>query len=168
MPRAPARIRKRFIEGQTEVLDWMIEETLLHGYPLAVDTWATLATIDEWHVAWDRWRDVILPKCIKHRPGTRPVAMYVTGEIPRRELAINVPSHARWQRIEVRQRNGVSESYWLDVPRPFMEPEHVHLRRLGIVDADELRRHRAWMQKRNPECGTCAIDTYPLEMSLYE
>lgn len=168
MPRAPARIRKRFIEGQTEVLDWMIEETLLYGYPLVFGTYASMRTMDEWREAWKQWRDVVLPKCIEHRPGTRPVAMYVLGEIPRREPTMQKPADHRWNSIDVRSRGGRVVQHWLDVPQPFMEPEHLHLHRLGIVDADELRRHRAWIRTRNPECGTCAIDTYPLEMSLYE
>ena len=168
MPRAPARIKKRFIDGESEVLAWDIEETLLYGYPLVFDTYASMRGIDEWHVAWHRWRDVILPKCIEHRPGTRPVAMYVTGELPRRELSLPLPADAGWHRIEVRQRNGRKETHWLNVPPPFMRCEVDHLRALGLVDADEFRRHRAWMRQRNPDCDTCAVDTYPLEMSLYE
>lgn len=168
MPRATAKIRKRFVDGVTEVLAWDIEETLVYGYPLVFDTYATMPSIDEWRTAWDRWRDVILPKALEHHPGTRPVAMYVLGEIPRRELVVPLAADARWDCIEVRHRNGRKESHWLNVPPPFMQPEVDHLRDLGLCDADEFCRHRKWMQTRNPDCDTCAIDTYPLEMSLYE
>lgn len=167
MPRAPARIRKRWTEG-TDVLDWTIEETLLYGYPIPLDPSATMATIDEWRTAWDRWRDVILPKALEHRPGTRPIAMYVLHEIEPRELLLPLVDDGGYRRIEVRQRNGRKETHWLNVPPPFMQREVDHLRALGLCDAEELRRHRVWKQTRNPECDTCAIDTYPLEMSLYE
>lgn len=168
MPRAPAKIRKRFIEGTTEVLDWETEECLLYGYPLVFDTLASMRSIDDWRAAWSRWRDVVLPKCIEHRPGTRPVAMYVCGGIPRRELRINTPETAGWKHIDVRDRNGKVVRHWLDAPTTFLEPEAAYLYRLGIIDGAELRRHKAWLRKPNPECGTCTIDTYPLEMSLHE
>jgi len=168
MPRAPARIRKRFIEGQTEVLPWDVEETLIYGYPLTLDSYCTLPEIDQWHVAWNRWRDVVLPKVLEHRPGTRPVAMYVLGEIEPRELTVPLPESHGYRSIRVRHRNGRVDQHWLNVPTPFMVPEVQHLRRLGVVGADELKRHRAWMRTPNPECGTCAVDTYPLETSLYE
>lgn len=159
MPRAPARIKKRFIEGETEVLDNEAEETLLYGYPLVFDTLCAWRTLDEWRHHWNRWREVILPKCVEHRPGTRPVAMYVCGEIPRRELRINLPDAAGWKHIDVRGRDGRTVRHWLSVPMPFMEPEAAYLHRLGIVDAKELRRHRAWHRDGR--------DDYPLEMGLY-
>jgi hypothetical protein len=160
MPRAPARIRKRFIEGQTEVLDHETEECLVWGYPRVFDTLATMRTVDEWRAAWSRWREVVLPKVLEHRPGTRPVAMYVCGEIARRELRINLPDNAGWKHIEVRGRDGKMTRHWLNAPETFLEPEIKHLLRLGLVDADELRRHRAWMRR-----GGCS---YPSEMSLHE
>lgn len=160
MPRAPARIRKRFTEGDLEVLDWETEETLLHGYPLLLDTLASFRSIDQWHGAWNRWRDVILPKCIKHRPGSRPVAMYVCGEIPHREPKMPLPESNGWRFIDVRDRSGKVTRHYLDVPEPFMEPEVTYLHRLGIVDADELREHQAWQQGDR--------DRYPLEMSLID
>jgi hypothetical protein len=160
MPRAPARIRKRFIEGQTEVLDWETEETILYGYPLILDTLASFRAIDQFHGAWNRWRDVVLPKCIKYRPGTRPVAQYVCGEIPRRELRTPLPEVNGWKYIDVRDRSGNVTRHYLDVPEPFMEPEAKYLHRLGIVDANELREHRAWQRGDR--------ERYPLEMSLYD
>lgn len=168
MPRGTAKIRRRFVEGVTEVLPWDTEETLVYGYPLVFDTYATMKNIDQWRVAWSRWRDVILPKVIEHRPGTRPVAMYVLHEIEPRELTITPPADQWYKHIDIHHPSGRTETHWLDAPPPFMAREVDHLRRLGIVTADELRRHREWMKMRNPECDTCAIDTYPLEQSLYE
>jgi hypothetical protein len=160
MPRAPARIRKRFVEGVTEVLDYETEECLVYGYPLVFDTLATMRSIDEWQAAWSRWRDVVLPKALEYRPGTRPVAMYVLGEIPRREWRINLPENTGWKHIEARGRDGKLTRHWLDAPPTFLEPEVKHLQRLGLVDADELRRHREWMRRGD--------DPYPLEMSLHD
>lgn len=160
MPRAPAKIRKRFMDGQTEVLDFETEECLVYGYPVLFDWLATMRSIDEWEAAWSRWRDVVLPKVLEHRPGTRPVAMYVLGEIPRREWRINVPENTGWKHIEVRGRDGKLTTHWLDAPATFLDPEVKHLQRLGLVDADELRRHREWKRRGG--------DPYPLEMSLHD
>lgn len=168
MPRAPAKIRKRFIDGVTEVLPWDIEETLVYGYPLVFDTYASMRGIDEWHVAWGRWRDVIVPKVAQYRPGTRAVAQYVIGEIEPRELTITPPVDHWYRHLDVRHRDGRIVTHWLNVPTPFMVPEVEHLRRLGLVDADELNRYRAWMKMRNPDCDTCHYDPYPLEQSLYD
>ena len=168
MPRVPAKIRKRFIEGETDVCPWEVEETLLHGVPLILGPPAPLRTIEEWQREWSRWRDVILPKCIEHRPGTRPAAQYVLGEIPARTLAVALPPVHGWWHIEVRKSAGGIDTHWLNVPPPFMVPEARHLYREGIIDAAELRRHREWMARPNPECGYSAIDTYRLEMALHE
>lgn len=160
MPRAPAKIRKRFIDGHTEVLDFETEECLVYGYPVVLDTLATMRSVDEWQAAWSRWRDVVLPKVLEHRPGTRPVAAYVCGEIPRRELRINLPENTGWKHIDVRDRNGKVVRHWLDAPTTFLDHEVKHLQRLGLVDADELRRHREWLRRGD--------DQYPLEMSLHD
>lgn len=163
MPRAPARIRKRYIEGTSVVLDAETEETLLYGYPLVFDTLASFRAIDQWQAEWSRWRDVILPKCIEHMPGMRPVAMYVLNEIEPRELRIKLPDTTGWKYIDVRDRSGKPVRHWLNVPEPFMEAEAKYLRGLGVVSDDEYRLHRAWVR-----AGNNRRNCYPLEMSLYE
>ncbi len=170
MPRAPARIRKRFVEGQTEVLDWALEEELVFGANRILGpTFGQLHRIEDWRIAWDRWRDIVLPKVIEHRPGTRPVAAYVCGEIPQRELRMPPPADGNHWHVDVTNADGgQSTRHWLNVPEPFMECEVKYLRRLGIVDAAEYRRHREWMATENPDCDECAVDTYPLEMALHE
>jgi hypothetical protein len=162
MPRAPARIRKRYVEGSTEVCPWDVEETLLYGITPIFGPPCMFKTLDEWQREWSRWRDVILPKSLEHRPGTRPVAMYVCGEIPARTLAVQLPESNGYWFADVRDRNGKSTRHWLNVPEPLMEREVKHLTRLGIVDAEELRRHR-----RDPEAAT-GYYKYPLEASVYE
>jgi hypothetical protein len=168
MPRAPARIRKRYIEGTTDVLDWELEEILLYGVPLVFGPPPRFKTVDDWARDWARWRDVILPKCIEHRPGTRPFAMYAVGEIPRRELTMPLPQPNGFWHVDVREHDGSTTTHYLNVPEPWVRAEAMHLRDHGIISADELRRHRAWMRQRNPDCSSCAVDSYPLEMSLYE
>jgi hypothetical protein len=162
MPRAPARIRKRYVEGSTEVCPWDVEETLLYGITPIFGPPCIFKTMDEWRREWERWRDVILPKSLEYRPGARPVAQYVLGEIPAREMNIPLPEPNGFWRVEVRDRSGRSTRHWLNVPEPFMEREVKHLTRLGIVDAEELRRHR-----RDPEAAT-GYSAYPLEASLHE
>jgi hypothetical protein len=119
-----------------------------------------MRSIDEWQAAWSRWRDVVLPKVLEHRPGTRPVAMYVLNLIPAREWRINLPENTGWKHIEVRGRDGKLTRHWLDAPPTFLDPEWKHLQRLGLCDADELRRHREWVRRGG--------DPYPLEQSLYQ
>jgi hypothetical protein len=162
MPRAPAKIRKRFIDGQTEVCPWDVEETLLYGLTPVFGPPCMFRTMDDWRREWSRWRDVILPKCIEHRPGTRPVAMYVVGEIPARTVVVKPPEPNGYWFADVRDRKGKTTRHWLNLPEPFMEREVRHLQRLGVVDADELRRHR-----RDPEAAT-GYRKYPLETSTFE
>lgn len=168
MPRKVSRIRRRYIEGETEVLHWELEETLVYGGPVILGPHCgNLTTLDEWRVAWDRWRDVVLPKAIEYRPGLRPVAQYVVGEIPARELITPLPKDSRHPRIEVLHPGGRVVTHYLDAPMPFLLPEVEHLRRLGIVDDQEYQRHREWMSERNPECDQCSVDHYVLEMATF-
>ena len=167
MPRTPAKIRKRYIEGETEVLGWELEEGLLHGQSFISPVWE-LQTRDDWQRAWDRWGDIVLPKALEHRPGTRPFAMYAIGEIPARELRMPLPASNGIRYTDVRHRKGKVVRHYIDAPEPYIEPEVSHLRRLGIVDESEYRRYRAWVGRTNPDCDRCVADTYPLEMSLHE
>jgi hypothetical protein len=157
MPRAPAKDRRQFIEGVTDVLDWELEENLLHGCVPMIDRASMLRTRGEWVREWARWREVILPKCIAHRPGRRPFAMYAVGEIPPRELSMPLPARHNYQSVVIPAASGEPITHWLNVPEPYMRHETHHLRRLGIVDDDE------WQRARAPR-----RDSYPLEMSLYE
>lgn len=157
MPRAPARIRKRYTEG-VEVLDYEIEQTLLVGTGI-LGTAIEMRTLDDWQRYWARWRDTILPKAIEHRPGLRPFACYVVGEIPPRPVLREPPLCTNYFKLYVPASNGTGEWHH-DYPEPYMQHEVDYLRHLGIVDAAEYRRWRAWMKR-----GGC---TYPDEQGLYE
>lgn len=163
MPRAPARIRKRYIEGVSEVLDFEIEETLLHGVYPVFGPPSMLKTVACWRRAWDRWRGVVLPKVLEHRPGTRPFAMYAIGEIPARELQMPLPAAHRFWSLTL---PGTGITHYLNVPEPYIENEVDHLYRLGVIDADERKRHRAWQREIETHGGRA--DTYTLEAGLYE
>jgi hypothetical protein len=167
MPRAPAHARKVFIEDETIVLDWQLEQSLVYGQPMRGSV-SELQTRDDWQRAWDRWGDIIMPKALEHRPGARPFAMYAIGTIPARELRMPLPANSGYRYTDVRQRNGKVVRHWIDAPAPFVESEVSHLRYLGIVDDAEYRRYRAWVGRTNPDCDRCVADTYPLEMSLHE
>ena len=157
MPRAPARIRKRFTEG-TEVLGYELERTLLRGQG-CLGTALELRTLDDWTRHWAQWRDTIMPKALEHRPGLRPLACYVVGEIPPRPVDIEPRLSHGWFKLYVPASNGTGQWHY-DYPEPYMRCEVDYLRDLGIVDAAEYRRWRAWMKR-----GGC---TYPDEQGLYE
>lgn len=156
MPRAPARIRRRYVEG-TEVLHYELERSMLHGYG-CLGTALELRTLDDWQRHWSRWRDTIMPKVLEHRPGTRPLACYVTGEIPARPVVIEPPLSHNWFKLYVPASNGTGAWHY-DYPEPYMRHEVQYLRSLGVVDAAEYRRWRLWMNR-----GGC---TYPDEQGLY-
>jgi hypothetical protein len=166
MPRAPARIRKRFQEGQ-EVLQSELEMTLLYGEGILGPA-IELRTLEDWQAAWSRWREVVMPKALEHRPGTRPFACYVVGEIAAREVLTQPPLSASYYKLYVPSRNGTGQWHY-DYPEPFMKPEHLHLRDLGIIDAGEMKRHREWRRHRTSDCPQrCQAESYPLEQGLYE
>lgn len=164
MPRAIARIRKRYVDGVTEVLDWQLEEELVFGCMRALGpSFNRLRQAREWAHQWDRWRDVILPKAIEARPGLRPFAMYAAGEIPPRPVLREMPTTRRFMAVVVPEANNTNTTHYLDAPARYVKPEVDHLLDLGIVSRDELQRHHQWMQEANPECDVCPVDRYCLE-----
>lgn len=169
MPRARSTIRKRYIDGVTNVLDWQLEEELVFGCVQALDpSFNRLQHINEWFHEWDQWRDTILPKALEARPGTRPFAMYAVGEIPPRPVRVTPPTQRRFEVVVVGQRDGTPVSHYLNAPAVYVKPEIDHLVDLGIVDADELQRYREWQRQANPDCEHCLADRYQLEMALHE
>lgn len=165
MPRAIARIRKRWTEG-TVVLCSEVEETLLRGQGVlgvAID----LRTLDDWRHWWSEWRDTIMPKALEHRPGVRPTACYVLGEIPMRPVVVDPPLSHNWFRHYIPGRDGTG--VWLcDYPEPYMQAEAAYLRELGIVSAEEYRRHLAWRRERRSYRGPYDLGGYVLEQGLHE
>lgn len=167
MPRAPLKIRKRFIEGETVVLDWELEEALLYGQSMFGPV-GILRTREDWQREWATWGGVILPKALEHRPGTRPFALYAIGEIEPRALRMPLPPVHGYTLLEIGDHHGRRTTHYLTVPEPYIENEARYLHRMGIIDAAEMKRHREWMRRANPECDTCAPNSYPLEMSVYQ
>jgi len=165
MPRALAKIRKKFQDGM-KILDFELEETLLYGEGV-IGTALQLQTLEDWKDAWHQWRDVVMPKSLEHRPGTRPFACYVVGEIPEREVKVQPPLSSNYFKLYVPSRDGTGR-WHCRYPEPFMRAEHLHLRDLGIVDDAEMQRHREWRKQRKQDCPQrCQVETYPLEQGLY-
>lgn len=158
MPRTPAKIRKRY-EAGLDILDSEIEETFLRGQGL-LETPPEMRTLEDWHRLWSRWRDVVMPKALECRPGVRPFACYVCGEIEPPPLQAPPPMSNGFFRLYVPGIGG--EGRWFHrYPEPYQRDETRHLRDLGIVDAEEYRRHRAW-KRRGFECN------YHFEQGRYE
>lgn len=156
MPQALSRPRKRWTEG-TDVLRSEIEQTLLVGRGV-IGTAVELRTLEDWQRYWAQWRATMMPKALEHRPGVRPFACYVTGEIPPRPVEIAPPLSHNWFKLYVPASDGTG-AWHCEFPEPYMRREVEHLRDLGIVSAAEYARWRAWRKR-----GGC---TYPVEQGLY-
>jgi len=167
MPRAKRLIRKRFVEGTTEVLEFELEETLLRGRGI-LGVALELRTREDWVRLWARWRDTIMPKALEHRPGKRPFAMYVVGEIPPQPVVIEPPKCNGFFKLYVPAHNGTGQWFY-DYPEPYMEPEAVFLREIGVVDAAEWKRYLAKKRRGyGPYRGPDDLDGYTLEVGLHQ
>lgn len=165
MPRAVARICKKYVEGTT-VLCSEVEETLLRGQGV-LGVAIELRTLDDWRHWWGTYRATIMPKALEYFPGSRPTACYVTGEIPLRPVLTEPPLSHNWFKHYIPGRDGTG--VWLcDYPEPYMQREVDYLRDLGIVSANEYRRHRAWRRERRPYRGPYDLGGYTLEQGLYQ
>ena len=162
MPRATAKIRKRFDEA-TEILHCELEYTLRDGQGI-IGHCLELRTLEDWKIIWEKWRGVILPKVIEYLPGTRPFACYVVGEIPEREVRIEPPLTNDFLKLYIPSRDGTGQWHYR-YPEPYMRAEHLHLSDLGIMDAAEMKRYRS-RQRKLSDRGFYE-DEYPLEQGLY-
>jgi hypothetical protein len=164
MPRASRKIQKRYDEG-VEVLDFEMERCFLVGYGL-LGTHINLRTLDDWRFHWQRWRATVMPKALDHRPGLRPFACYVCGEVPERPVLTPPPLSHGFFHLYVPARDGTGTWHYR-YPEPYQRAEPKHLLDLGVIDKAEIRRHREWQATRsetacgNPQC------TYPFEQGLY-
>ena len=95
--------RERYIDGM-EILHPGLEGSLLIGTGFQ-GLAHQLRTLADWQEAWDRWRDVIMPKVLEFRPGTRPAAMYVLGQIPSRPVLREPPLSLDYFRLWVPDRD---------------------------------------------------------------
>lgn len=164
MGRAVAVPRRPFVWGM-EILDVSTEQVLLDGRGWG-DSTIRLRWREDWVEVWGRWREVILPKVIAYRPGTRPFAAYAAGEIAEREVVVPPPLSVDWFRVYVPSRDG-SGAWHCRYPAPYQRPEVEHLRDLGIVDDDEYDRHREWVRTRSTASGSRYRDGYTFEQGAY-
>jgi hypothetical protein len=166
MPRAKRVIRKRFTEGM-DVLDSEVEETFLFGRG-CIGTAIELRTLDDWKRLWSQWRGIVMPKALEHRPGTRPLACYVVGEIPPRPVVMEPPRENGYWKLYVPASNGTGQWHY-DYPEPYMDDEARYLFDLGVIDAAEMKRHRAWRRRGNgPYRGPWQLGDYWLEQGLHQ
>lgn len=154
MPRAVRTIPRR---ASTAVLDPELRETLLR-WTGVIGPHPELRTKADWAAAWAAYGAELLPWHIEHRPGTRPAAQYVLGQIPRRELLEPMPVHLTGSTFVVHDQGVVVEYY--DCPEPRMECEAQHLHRHGVIDRSELRRHLRWAGHRWCTNGQCLLASY--------
>lgn len=163
MPRAPKRIRKRYVEGM-EILDSETEMSLLLGFGLLGPD-IHLRTRDDWQRYWEQWRDVVLPKAIEHRPGLRPFVCYVLGELPERPVLMEPPLANGYFKLYVPARDGTG-SWHYRYPEPYQRSEADYLFELGVIDRQEMKRHREWRKHGlGSPCGYAR--DYPYEQGLY-
>jgi hypothetical protein len=148
--------RREWADG-VDVLDVRLEESLLFGQATA-GTSPLLRTADDWRRHWGEWRDTIMAKVIEHRPGTRPFAAYVVGEIPSRPVLQEPPRCHTFLRLYV--PDGRDGAWHCAYPEPFMQGEADYLHDLGIVDDDEHTRWRQWVRQGRPA-------RYPFELGLF-
>ncbi len=163
MPTATRLRRELYCEGM-EILHPGLEGSLLIGtgfQGLAYE----LRTLDDWRECWDRWRDVLLPKVLEFRPGTRPAAMYLLGEIPARPVVRQPPLSLDYFRLYV--SDGDAGRWFVSMPYPYMMREAEHLRQLGIVDDEEYGRHVDWMQGRPRNRQALALADWPFELGRF-
>lgn len=156
MLRMPNAICRPYVEGMT-ILDAQTEDTLLRWQGTAGPS-ISLRTLDDWRRLWGQWGDTIMAKAIEHRPGLRPAALYVLGTIPPPRMVRPLPAFHAFATLYVNNEDGTGRQ-WVIVGEPYRENEAAHLYREGIIDDEELRRHREWQRTRQ--------DTYPHEQGLY-
>ena len=166
MPSTKRIIRKRWTE-HVEVLCSEVEETLLFGQGTC-GTAIELRTLEDWKRVWAQWRGTIMPKVLEHRPGTRPFACYVCGEIPSRPLLQNPPSDVGLFKLYVPSINGTGTWHYR-CREPFQQNEARYLRQIGVVDDAEWKRHVAWVRHGlGPWRSRFHLGDYVLEQGLYE
>jgi len=168
MPRATARIRKRFSEG-TEVLCSELEETLVFGQG-CIGVAIELRCLDDWKRYWSQWRDTIMPKALDAMPRRRPFACYVTGEIPPRPIVTEPPLSNGFFKVYVPASNGSGQWHY-QMPEPYQQNEPAYLYGLGVIDAEEMKRYRASRRRAisaKARGNRYAIGEYICEMGLYE
>lgn len=160
------RSRKRIpFCDSVEVVDAELEMSLVWGRGFSGVS-RLLRSLDDWRRHWERWRSVIEPKNERYRPGYRPVAAYVCGELEDRPVLIEPPRSADFFRIWV--ADSTPSGRWLyRYPPPYMQLEPQWLRELRVVGVAEWQRYR---EARYADQRFAEIDTpngYPLEVGLY-
>ena len=140
MPRARKTIKLR--EGHDDPGERAeIRECLAYGRSVLGEPAAYgLRTLDDWARAWERYGDDVTALLAIEQPGTRPVALYVMGLIPRQRPARPMPANAMG--FDIVRPDGTKDVYHYFCPAYF-DCEAMHLAKLRVIDRDELALHRS-------------------------
>ena len=163
-PRRP-RSSVPFVDGQAEPLHHELELSLLFGRGsrgIPVE----LHHVDGWRRAWAEHRGTIDAKAREHLPGVRPMAAYVTGELPAPPVLSEPPLCHRFYR----QWIAGTGRFWTRYPEPWQRDETSWLVELGVVDSEELERHRKRIRRGSQSGGSAVwrlLGSYQLEIGLY-
>jgi hypothetical protein len=96
MPRAKRRIPMR--ESIAASMSAPVEWELAHWQGLDIGGLA-FTSLAEWELAWEAYRELLLPAFIKAMPGARPFGAYVCGEIALPPIVESPRQHDRGRRI---------------------------------------------------------------------
>lgn len=117
-------------KGMGPTITMPVEANLTRG-----DAWSCwdFTSIAEFRDAWSSFGPIVTERWCKSVPGSRPMAAYVTGEIPPWSWTHPTPC----LRHPLRRIDGVA--LVLDTAGHTTEHEFHHLVELGVIDADERR-----------------------------
>jgi hypothetical protein len=148
MTRRLATIRKRSDAASLCVNDEVAAAGMLHGW---------LTTVEMQSRRW--WRgfaaihgQLVEAKVREHLPGTRPGFAYAVGRYPPVPLITQPPEWHLDSRAFV-EIDG--DRFWF-AGQQFQACQAEHLKAIGELDGDELRRYRRWRDRGFPVA-------YPLE-----
>jgi len=82
--------------------------------------------------------------------------MYVVGLLPARPLMEPLPMHHAFLSVFVNDQGTTVE--YVDAPEPWFECEAQHLHHHGVIDRNELRRHRRWIGHKWCTSRVCLLD----------
>lgn len=157
MPRAPGPKAPRRT-SPADRLDVLDELALVDWPPLLIPN-TGFKSIEDMRAAWNRHRGRILEHYIDQRPGSRPFACYVFGEIEPPRLRHEVPRHEHG--LVIGDTTWFPKWYYLGSatgPGGYYHAgsdygEYRYLVDLGILGRDEIRLAEEWIDDREYQPG---------------
>lgn len=129
MPRRTVNRCARRADGQA--IDETTELLLTHGHCFGVAAWEQpLQARSELARLWNRWGDLLTARWIQAYPGSRPMALYLLGELPAPTWRHELP--ALRHPVRVGGELAIADRAWHG-----RRVELEHLDELGILADDE-------------------------------